>query len=58
MPIGIPGWPELAACTASIANARIALAINVTGMSDNAGGALALFTDKSFIRERRENIEW
>src|SRR5712664_1365349 len=26
MPIGIPGWPELAFCTASIASARIALA--------------------------------
>jgi hypothetical protein len=27
MPIGIPGCPELAFCTASIASARIALAI-------------------------------
>src|SRR6266542_4443640 len=27
MPIGAPGWPELACCTASIASARIALAI-------------------------------
>ena len=26
MPIGMPGWPELAFCTASIASARIALA--------------------------------
>ena len=26
MPIGIPGWPEFAACTASMASARIALA--------------------------------
>ena len=26
MPIGAPGWPELAFCTASIDNARIALA--------------------------------
>jgi hypothetical protein len=29
MPIGMPGWPELAFCTASIASARIALAIRV-----------------------------
>ena len=28
MPIGMPGWPELAFCTASIASARIALAIS------------------------------
>jgi hypothetical protein len=27
MPIGMPGWPDLAASTASIASARIALAI-------------------------------
>ena len=27
MPIGAPGWPELACWTASIASARIALAI-------------------------------
>jgi hypothetical protein len=26
MPIGIPGWPELAACTPSAANMRIVLA--------------------------------
>ncbi len=26
MPIGMPGWPELEACTASMASARIALA--------------------------------
>ncbi len=25
MPIGMPGWPELAFCTASMASARIAL---------------------------------
>ena len=31
MPIGMPGWPELAFWTASIANARIALAILVCG---------------------------
>src|SRR5437879_2106162 len=29
MPIGMPGWPELAFWTASIASARIALAIRV-----------------------------
>ncbi len=29
MPIGAPGWPELACCTASIASARTALAISV-----------------------------
>ncbi len=28
MPIGIPGWPEFAACTASIASARKALAMS------------------------------
>jgi hypothetical protein len=26
MPMGAPGWPEFAACTASIARARMALA--------------------------------
>jgi hypothetical protein len=26
MPIGAPGWPEFAFCTASIASARMALA--------------------------------
>src|SRR5690606_36660159 len=26
MPIGMPGWPELAACTASMARKRMALA--------------------------------
>jgi 16S rRNA (uracil1498-N3)-methyltransferase len=31
MPIGMPGWPELAFWTASIASARIALAIWVVG---------------------------
>jgi hypothetical protein len=29
IPIGMPGWPELAFWTASIASARIALAIKV-----------------------------
>ncbi|OIQ70241.1 NADPH dehydrogenase [mine drainage metagenome] len=29
MPIGAPGWPELAACTASIARARMALAMSL-----------------------------
>jgi hypothetical protein len=28
MPIGAPGWPELACCTASIAKARMAFAIS------------------------------
>ncbi len=28
MPIGMPGWPELAACTASMARARIAFAMS------------------------------
>ena len=28
MPIGMPGWPEFAFSTASIASARIALAIS------------------------------
>src|SRR3954465_12279829 len=27
MPMGAPGWPEFACCTASMANARIAFAI-------------------------------
>jgi hypothetical protein len=29
MPMGAPGWPELAFCTASIARARRELAISV-----------------------------
>jgi hypothetical protein len=35
IPIGIPGWPEFAACTASIARARIALASSL-GSADMA----------------------
>jgi hypothetical protein len=43
MPIGAPGWPELAACTASMARARMALAIKTVvsavcdGMARNSG---------------------
>jgi hypothetical protein len=29
MPIGMPGWPELAASTESIANARMAFAMSL-----------------------------
>ncbi|WJN77101.1 hypothetical protein OH687_09650 [Burkholderia anthina] len=34
MPIGMPGWPEFACWTASIASARIALAIKVVEAGD------------------------
>jgi hypothetical protein len=35
MPIGAPGWPELAFCTASIAKARIApvVSLNFGGLT-------------------------
>ena len=29
MPIGMPGWPDLAACTASMARARMAFAMSL-----------------------------
>src|SRR5207344_1700593 len=41
MPIGMPGWPEFACCTASIASARMALASStrsVIGFSWRTGG--------------------
>jgi hypothetical protein len=48
MPIGMPGWPDLACSTASIANTRIALAMlawvmvgAATGCSRRSGGAAA-----------------
>jgi hypothetical protein len=41
MPMGAPGCPELACCTASIAKARIALAICwVFAMSGDSGGVI------------------
>ena len=41
MPIGAPGWPELACCTASIARARMALAISASRLELDCGaGAL------------------
>ena len=43
MPIGMPGWPEFAFCTASIASARIALAICATPLSESAPGARESF---------------
>ena len=42
MPIGAPGWPELACCTASIASARIAFAINVVRAPVDAGAEEAM----------------
>ncbi len=46
MPMGIPGWPELAFWTASMLNARIALAsCRRVGISD-------LLTGPSFYRPR------
>ena len=42
MPIGAPGWPEFACCTASIANARIAFAINVVRAPADAGAEEAM----------------
>src|SRR4051812_10088930 len=39
MPIGMPGCPEFAFCTASIARARIALASSVRGATASAGCA-------------------
>lgn len=57
-PIGMPGWPELAACTASIASARMALAMSlcwaelvfganaalrfVSGAADRSAGVMSL----------------
>ena len=48
MPIGMPGWPDLACSTASIASARSALAIwrsfgFAGGGSGGAAGGVAVF---------------
>ena len=48
MPIGAPGWPELACCTASIASARIALAISVVACA--VGVAIAASGDAEAVR--------
>jgi hypothetical protein len=47
MPIGMPGCPEFAACTASMASARSALAMSCSG----AGGSITAAIEKSAIRE-------
>ena len=45
MPMGMPGWPEFAACTASIASARMALASNaMSAGSLVVGGACVRVT--------------
>jgi len=44
MPMGAPGWPELAACTASMARARIALAMSVW-LAVLVGAATTVCTD-------------
>jgi exonuclease VII small subunit len=52
MPMGIPGWPELAASTASIASARIAPAISKwvgTEAADEFTSTCALFIELSTI---------
>src|SRR5258708_33884466 len=36
MPIGMPGWPDFAASTASIASARMALASSRSGAGETA----------------------
>jgi cell division protein ZapA len=45
MPIGIPGWPLLAASTASIASARMALARLVDRKAKDAAGALGTLSE-------------
>jgi hypothetical protein len=40
MPIGMPGWPEFAACTASMASARSASAISRSGAGGIIGAAV------------------
>jgi hypothetical protein len=52
MPIGMPGWPELAFWTASIASARIALA-----MSARVDVGIARRVEPSFIVARLEEGE-
>jgi hypothetical protein len=42
MPIGAPGWPLLACCTASIASARTALAIRADWRADFSADGLGL----------------
>src|SRR5690242_8054457 len=48
MPMGAPGWPEFACCTASMASARIAFAIReslaIGGSSGGLSGETLHFT--------------
>jgi hypothetical protein len=37
MPIGMPGWPEFAACTASMERARMALTMSAEEARGEAG---------------------
>src|SRR5690606_11538582 len=55
MPMGAPGWPEFAACTASIAKARMALAW-VCGDTVEEAEGLATSDIKTQIcgRQRRD----
>ena len=41
-PIGRPGWPELAVCTASMERMRMALMASVSSSRSSAGGATAV----------------
>lgn len=58
MPIGIPGCPEFACCTASIVSTRIALAIR----AEEAGDEIVMYmgtslrTIKKLARKRKQRI--
>ena len=57
MPMGMPGCPEFAACTASIASARMALASNVVSAIGRAALADAgVGTVKGAIMARWEHV--
>ena len=46
MPIGEPGWPELAACTASMHNVRIVLMANFSMAAFSLSTVKPVFMDK------------
>ena len=47
MPIGMPGWPDFAFSTASIASARIALAISA--LETAVRGAMTFILGRTFL---------
>src|ERR1700730_15906198 len=52
MAIGVPGWPELAACTASIASVRIVLTLNESSAAGGCKAVVASMTVRNLLVDR------